>query len=154
MALPTGGGTETVHTHLFEDVDGGQTLIYGVQHHVYTITSLVVYCQLLLATTDQFWIQLIGWDCHGGSSGQEIRLAKRNIQEGETFVWNDRFSFNGTEPTGESGQFGSGSAGDNDAYQIAIAAQGSTNRQYLQFQTTDVADDYDLVLTYIDQDWT
>ena len=40
MALPTGGGTETLKSHWFYDVDGAQTLIFGVQHHVYTVMSL------------------------------------------------------------------------------------------------------------------
>ena len=29
MALPTGSGTETLHTHTFEDVDATQSLIVG-----------------------------------------------------------------------------------------------------------------------------
>ena len=52
MAVPTGSGTETLHSHWFEDVDNMQTLIYGVQHHVYTVKSIIIYCEGLDLTTD------------------------------------------------------------------------------------------------------
>ena len=107
MALPTGSGTETLHSHLFQDADnaggGRQTLIFGVQHHVYTVLSIIVYCHALDLTTDVGVIQMKGYDNHGGASGQTMSIARFNIQVGETFVWNDKFSFNGTEPTGLSG---------------------------------------------------
>ena len=32
MAVPTGSGTETLHSHWFNDVDGAQTLIFGAQY--------------------------------------------------------------------------------------------------------------------------
>ena len=31
MAVPTGSGTETIHAHMFADVDNIQALIIGVQ---------------------------------------------------------------------------------------------------------------------------
>ena len=60
MALPTGSGTETLHAHHFEDVDATQTLILGVQHHVYTVLSAIFYCNVLNAVTDFGTINLIG----------------------------------------------------------------------------------------------
>jgi len=146
MAVPTGSGTETVHSHLFEDVDGSQTLIYGVQHHVYTVLSIIVYCNALNATTDFGIIWMKGYDNHGGASGQTMALARFNIQVGETYVWNDKFSFNGYEP--------SGTAVMSAAVQILNAAQGGSADQELQFTQTDVADDFDIIVTYLDQDWT
>ena len=146
MAVPTGSGTETLHSHAFEDVDAAQTLIYGVQHHVYTVLSVIVYCNVLNATTDFGYIQLKTYDNHAGASGQNMSLARFNIQVGETYVWNDKFSFNGYEP--------SGTAVMSAAVQILNAAQGGSADAELIFDVTHATDDYDVLVSYIDQDWT
>ena len=148
MAVPTGSGTETLHSHLFRDVDdtGDQTLIFGVQHHVYTVLSIIVYCHALDATTDVGVIQMKGYDNHGGASGQTMSIARFNIQVGETYVWNDKFSFNGYEP--------SGTAVMSAAVQILNAAQGGSADAELKFKQTHTADDYNVFITYLDQDWT
>ena len=146
MALPTGSGTETLHSHFFYDCDGSQTLIFGVQHHVYTVVSIIVCCRALNATTDLFYINFHGHDAHAGASQQTVRIVGKNIQAGETFTWNDRFSFNGVEPTGTNVLSAS--------EQIAIAAQSGSAVQELQFDCTDAGDVYDVYVTYIDQDWT
>ena len=146
MALPTGSGTETLHAHHFQDVDATQTLIYGLQHHVYTVLSIIVYCNALNATTDVGNITLKGHDGHAGASGVLMIIAKFNIQATETYVWNDKFSFNGVEPTGTAVL----SAAD----QIAIAAQSGSAVQELQFLQSHATDDFDITVTYLDQDWT
>ena len=147
MAVPTGSGTETLHSHLFEDVDATQTLIFGLQHHVYTVLSIVVYCEVLNATTDFGYLQMKGYQAHESSgSASTMIFARFNIQVGETYVWNDKFSFNGTEA--------SGTAVLSAAVQILIAAQGAATVQRLDFQMTSAVDDYDIVCTYLDQDWT
>ena len=146
MAVPTGSGTETLHSHAFADVDAVQTLIYGVQHHVYTVLSIIVYCNALNATTDFGYIDFKSYDNHAGSSGANIRMARFNPQVGETYVWNDKFSFNGYEP--------SGTAVMSAAVQILNAAQGGSADAELQFYMTHASDDYDVLLTYLDQDWT
>ena len=148
MAVPTGSGTETLHTHFFEDVDATQTLIFGVQHHVYTVLSIIVYCEVLNATTDYGWLQMKTYDNHASSSqtGSTMIFARFNIQVGETYVWNDKFSFNGTEP--------SGTAVLTAAVQLLIAAQGTSTVQELQFTMTHATDDYNINITYLDQDWT
>ena len=147
MAVPTGSGTETLHSHLFEDVDATQTLIFGVQHHVYTVLSVIVYCEVLNATTDFGYLQLKGYEAHDTSgSGSTMRFARFNIQVGETYVWNDKFSFNGTEP--------SGTAVLTAAVQLLIAAQGTSTVQELQFTMTHATDDYNIHVTYLDQDWS
>jgi hypothetical protein len=149
MAVPTGGGTETLHSHFFEDVDALQTLIYGVQHHVYTVKSIIVYCNALDATTDFGYLQMKTYDNHGGASGQTMLLARFNIQVGETYVWNDVFSFNGYEP--------SGTAVMSAAVQILNAAQGGSADAELQFTMTDAdggGQDYDIGITYVDQDFS
>ena len=144
MALPTGGGTETLHSHMFKDLDGTTALIYGVQHHVYTVLSIIVYCKVLNATTDVFNLRMRGHEAHGGTAGTYVQFATANIQVGETFVWNDKYSFNGVEPTG--------TAILSAAEQIAIAGQTGSNVQELQMTMTSAVDDYDVIVTYIDQD--
>ena len=147
MAVPTGSGTETLHSHFFEDVDAIQTLIYGVQHHVYTVLSIIVYCNALDATTDFGYLQMKTYDNHSASgSGSTMILARFNLQVGETYVWNDKFAFNGVEPTGTNVLSAS--------EQIAIAAQSGSAVQELVFDRTNVADDMDITVTYLDQDWT
>ncbi len=147
MALPTGSGTETLHSHFFQDVDGGpQTLIFGVQHHVYTVISIIVYCNALNATTDFGYLDLKTYDNYAGSSGNTMRLARFNIQVGETYVWNDKFSFNGYEP--------SGTAVLSAAVQILNAAQGGSADAELQLTQTHSVDDFDVLVTYLDQDWS
>jgi len=152
MAVPTGPGTETIQSHMFEEMDsvsgGPQNLINGVQHHTYTVISIVVHCNALQATTNKFTCAMIGWEGHGGASQQEIKIFEQVIPAGETFVWSDRFSFFGHEPSG-AGVF------DTDlADQTNLPAQGGTAVQRLYCYTTNAADDYDLVVTYLDQDWT
>ncbi len=147
MAVPTGSGTETLHSHLFEDVDATQTLIFGVQHHVYTVLSVIVYCEVLNATTDYGYLQLKGYEAHATSgTGSTMIFARFNPQVGETYVWNDKFSFNGTEP--------SGTAVLSAAVQLLIAAQGTSTVQELQFTMTHATDDYNITVTYLDQDWS
>ena len=146
MAVPTGSGTETLHSALFHDVDNLQVLILGVQYHVYTVMSIIVYANVLNATTDVGTIGLVAHDGHAGSTTANIRIARFNIQVDESFVWNDKFSFNGAEPTGTN-VFSA-------AEQIAIAAQSGSATQKLEVSPTHVDDDYDVFVTYLDQDWT
>jgi hypothetical protein len=149
MAVPTGSGTETIHAHSFEDVDNVQTLIFGVQHHVYTVLSIIVFCRALDATTDFGYLDLKTYDNHGGGVGQTMRIAQFNIQVGETYVWNDKFSFNGCEPDS--------TAVFSAALQLLNAAQGTTTDAELQFTMTSAdggGQNYDVHVTYLDQDWT
>ena len=146
MAVPTGSGTETLHSHWFEEVDGTQTLIFGVQHHVYTVLSIIVYCAGLNATTDFGSLYFKGHDAHTGVSGATMQFAKFNIQVGETYVWNDKFSFNGTQPAGTNVL--------SAAEQILIAGQAAATVQEIQFSETHGGDNYDIMVTYLDQDWT
>jgi hypothetical protein len=146
MAVPTGSGTETLHSHLFNDTDGAQTLIFGVQHHVYTVLSIVICCTALNATTDKFFLNMHGHDGHAGASAGTQRIQQGNPQVGETFVWNDKFSFNGVEPSGTNVLSAS--------EQIAIAAQSGSAVQELQFDCTHATDSYHIIVTYLDQDWT
>lgn len=150
MAVPTGSNTETLHGHPFRDVDNLQTLIFGVQHHIYTVLSIIVNATALDATTDQGFIQFVGYELHSGSgTATTLTLAKFNIQVGETYVWNDKFSFNGTEPNTTNAL--------NATVQALCAAQGTATVQKLNFDCTssdDGGQSYDILCTYLDQDWT
>ena len=147
MAVPTGSGTETLHSHCYEDVNAAQNLIVGVQHHVYTVLSVIVYCNGLNATTDFGYLRMVGYDNHGGASAQEHFMARFNIQVGETFVWNDKFSFNGYEPTGTAVM-------STAAHATANAAQAGSVAQLFQFSQSHASDNFDVVITYIDQDFS
>ena len=145
MAVSRGSGTEIIRTALFEDVvNSSQKLIVGVQHHIYTVLSLVCYCEQR-SGTECGYLRLVGYDAVGGTTAQTIQMAKMSVAAGETFVWNDKFSFNGFEPTNFTGPM------DDATKQDAIADQGSSVSQYLAFLTDSSSTAYDLVLTYIDQ---
>ena len=147
MAVPTGSGTETVHSHMFEDIDASSNIIVGVQHHVYTVISVICYCNALSAVTDKGYVEVKGHSGHQGSSnaGHAI-FSTGSTQVGETFVWNDKFSFNGYEVTGTTAF--------NAAQQLAIAAQDGSVAQQLSFAMDSATDDFDIHVTYLDQDWT
>ena len=147
MAVPTGSGTETLHSHMFEDYDASGNLIVGVQHHVYTVLSIIVHCHALNATTDNFYVALTAYDNHGGAAGESIELFKcGNIQPKDTFVWNDKFSFNGYGPSGTD-------VFSTAAHQTANAAQGGAS-QVLKCSQDSSADGFDCIVTYLDQDWS
>ena len=136
MALATGAGTETIHSHMFTNVDATQTLIYGVQHHIYTVLSIVVYCHVLNATSDSLKCLFSGYDSKGGTAQQGHTIFNQSVQVGETFVWNDKFSFNGCGP------------GSNT--QAARAAQDGAV-QSLNVVSTNSGFIADITCTFIDQ---
>ena len=63
----------------------------------------------------------------------------------ETFVWNDKFSFNGYEPTDFAGPMADATKQD------AIADQGSSVAQVLKVTAEHASDNFDVICTYIDQ---
>ena len=62
-----------------------------------------------------------------------------------TFVWNDKFSFNGYGPSNFTGPM------DDATKQDAIADQGSSNRQILKVVAEHGSDNFDVMCTFIDQ---
>ena len=145
MAISRGAGTEIIRTHLFEDLQTTEViLIYGVQHHIYTVLSMVVYCVARNASENGN-IKLHGYDSYEGTTNEQINIAKVAIDAGETFVFNDKFSFNGTEPTNFTGPM------DDATKQNAIADQASSNIQKLTYQTGGSSTTHDCVVTFIDQ---
>ena len=146
MAIARGAGTEIIRCASFEDIDStSQTIIVGEQHHIYTMLSMVVYCVSLNAVTDSFSMYFFGYDAKGGTTDSAHLLLNTVINAGDTFVWDNKFSFNGHEPVDFTGPM-------NDVTkQNAIADQGSSVAQYMTIQSTHASDNYEVLVTYIDQ---
>ena len=53
MAIARGAGTEIIRSASFEAVDDTQqVLIYGVQHHIYTVLSIIARCNARSGSED------------------------------------------------------------------------------------------------------
>jgi hypothetical protein len=145
MAISRGAGTEIIRSVHFEDVDNtAEKIIIGVQHHIYTVLSVICYCANRNASENAY-LGIQGYDSNAGTTNQTHWLSKISCAQGETFVFNDKFSFNGFEPTDFAGPM------DNATKQDAIADQGSSVAQYLFFQTDGGSTQYDLTVSFIDQ---
>ena len=146
MALVVSAGTETLHAASFADTDADQDLIVGVVHHIYTVLSTIVHIVAVGTAGDRYTLSIVGHDHHAGAgSNATIMVIVSEISVAlETFVFNDKFSFNGfgaaayTEPMNTA------------AEQVLIAAQGGTLQRY-QYQPLDADVDCDIHVTYIDQ---
>ena len=149
MAIARGAGTEIIRSAHFEDIDDTtQILIMGVQHHIYTVLSIVLRPIALATSTNKMYFNLRGYDCKAGTTAQNILWLSASPAVGETFVWNDKFSFNGYEPVDFAGPM------DSEAKQDAIADQlvsGDSNRQILYIDGEHSSDNFDINITFIDQ---
>ena len=148
MAIARGAGTEIIRTIHHEDVDSTDgLLIFGEQHHIYTVLSVV--CWMRVNVSDPDWIQLylIGWDSFAGATGQQMNIFQQNMNQTDTFIWNDKFSFNGHEPLASSMSGGTTTI----AEQNAIADQASTVPQKLFIGAQASGNKLDVTCTFIDQ---
>ena len=92
MALPTGSGSELIKTtQLTAITNSAQTLITGVDLHIYTVLSIIV-CETIDDTGDKIHIYLADSD---GSSNPVYIVRDQIVTAGETFVFNDKFSYTG-----------------------------------------------------------
>jgi hypothetical protein len=148
MAVPTGSGTEVLKAHSFDDVTAVLPLIIGVQFHTYTVLSYISYCIAINAAADFGIIQLLGNGNFAGGTGHTMVLARYNPVVGDTYVWNDKFSFFGAEPSAYTEPLSTA------AEQVAIAAQGQNTVQVFQHNRTDAGDIFDITVSFLDQDWT
>ena len=145
MAISRGAGTEIIRTHLFEDVAASvQKLIIGEKHHIYTVLSVICHCNAR-SGSENGMLRLYGYDALGGTTASIHKIFVCPTPVNETYVWNDKFSFNGYEPTDFTGPM------DDTTKQNAIADQGSSVAQYLSFQTDSASTEYDIIITFIDQ---
>ena len=146
MAIARGAGTEIIRSHHFEEVDStAEVLIFGVQHHIYTVLSVIVMANSIQAAGNFCQLYLLGYDILAGTTAQNIFIMDHDFQARQTFVWNDKFSFNGHEPT----DFGGGL--DSIAKQDAIADQGSSVPQKLTALGEHASDSFEVTVTFIDQ---
>ena len=145
MAIARGAGTEIIRSAHFEDIDGATSLIFGVQHHIYTVLSIVVFANSINAAGDAAECYILGYDSEAGTTAQNNYIFNQVMSANETFVWNDKFSFNGHEPTDFTGPM------DSIVKQDAIADQGSSVAQKLMMTSTHASDSFEVTVTYIDQ---
>ena len=146
MAIARGAGTEIIRSAHFEDIDStARALIYGVQHHVYTVLSVIMYANAVNAAGDFGQLYLLGYDTTAGTTAQNIYILNHDFNLYDTFVWNDKFSFNGYEPTDFTGPL------DSVAKQDAIADQGSSVPQQLVAGAEHASDSFEIHGTFIDQ---
>ena len=144
MALSVAAGTETLQALSFGDADATQDLIVGAVHHIYTVLSTFVYSVSIGTAGDTFQLVITGHDHHAGGATDIMIIAKVVSVAGQTFIFNDKFSFNGfgaaayTEPM------------DTNVEQLAIAQQGGTLNRY-QYIPLDADVDCDIHVTFIDQ---
>jgi hypothetical protein len=146
MAISRGAGTEIIRTVHLEDVDSTQAvLIFGVQHHIYTVLSVTVFANAIQAAGNYFELSILGYDSTAGTTAETNMIVQEQMQLSKTFVWNDKFSFNGHEPVDFTGPM------DSIAKQDAIADQGSLVAQKLRVVTQNASDSFEVTCTYIDQ---
>jgi len=145
MAIARGAGTEIIRcVHADGIADTARSIIFGVQHHIYTVLSIIVHADSLNASGDYVKAYLQAYDINGGTSGPNIVLFRQDMSAQETFVWNDKFSFNGHEPTDFTALL------DSIVKQDAIADQGGAV-QKLFIQAEHGSDNLHVHCTFIDQ---
>ena len=146
MAIARGAGTEIIRSiHLEAVADAAKPLIFGVQHHIYTVLSVVCFAQGLNADTDYITMYLQGYDSNAGTTDEPIYIFQQDMSVSQTFVWNDKFSFNGFEPIVFAGPT------DSAVKQDAIADQASAVPQVLYIDAEHASDNIDVTCTFIDQ---
>ena len=145
MAIVRSAGTEIIRSAFFEDLSSTNTiLIKGVQHHIYTVLSIICHADVLNASGDYIRAFITGYDALEGTSASRCYIFKEEMNVPQTFVWNDKFSFNGFEPVDFA-------AGLDAIKQDAIADQGSGVAQQLEIGAEHASDRFDVHITYIDQ---
>ena len=145
MAIVRTAGTEiirSIHLHEVDTVD--RFLIVGEQHHIYTVLSIIIKCESVATAGNWINVYFSGYDSNGAATALGMSLFKQEMQTGQTFVWNDKFSFNGFEPVDFA-------AGLDATKQNAIADQGSAVSQKLSIVAENANDNFDVFCTYIDQ---
>jgi len=146
MAIARGAGTEIIRSVLLEDVNAtGRNVIFGEQHHIYTILNITVFASAIQANGNFINCNIKGYDVIDGTSQDFIAIFKQDMGLAKTFVWDTKFSFNGHEPIDFTGPL------DSVAKQDAIADQGSSVPQLLIINAENPSDGFDVTCTYIDQ---
>lgn len=93
MAFPTGSGSERIkYSTISAQSATVGTLITGVALHIYTIVSIIVSEKSNVSDTFDFYLT----DSDGTSNPHYI-VNSQTINGYETFVFNDRFAFDGNK---------------------------------------------------------
>ncbi len=146
MAIARGAGTEIVRsTYLHNLAATAKPLIIGVQHHIYTVLSVHVNAVGLNSAGNFIHMYIAVYDSLAGTTAQWLTIFKNDMQVTNTYIWNDKFSFNGFEPTDFTGP------ADDATKHDAIADQGSAVSQKLYIVGEHSSDNFDVCCTYIDQ---
>ena len=147
MATIHTAGTEIIRCIHLKEVDATTSvLIFGEQHHIYTVLSAIIYCHSKSGSTNYVQMRINGYDSKaGGDATSLMNIFKEDIAAEETFVWNDKFSFNGHEPADFTGPM------DDATKQNAIADQAQATAQLLKISTENASDGFDITCTFIDQ---
>ena len=146
MAIARGAGTEIIRSVMLDDLDSTTTkLIVGVQHHIYTVLSIIFHAATWQAAGNYCRVALRGYDSKGGTTASEIIIFQENLNAGQTFVFNDKFSFYGHQPTDFTGPLSS------VAHQDALADQAESDAQQLYLTTEQGGDNFHVTCTFIDQ---
>ena len=147
MAIVRTAGSEIVRAHHFEYIASNTSThkaLIGVQHHIYTVLSIVCFA---IQENGPLIFTLNGYDAIEGTTAQEMTLFKTPTitEANQTFVWNDKFSFNGHEPVDFTSDLST------VAEQDAIADQGSSVSQWMGIKKHHNNDKWEIHLTFIDQ---
>ena len=102
----------------------------------------------LAATTHYVTLNILSYDAFGGTETENHQIFRQVIAEQETFVWNDKFSFMGGDPTDFTGPM------DSAAKQDAIADQDGGTANQLRLYTSAASTTYDVCVTFLDQNNT
>ena len=156
MATIVTAGTEILRAHHFRlpSAVGPHVLIYGEQHHIYTVLSIICHCSYddVGNQNDGLTVGIKGYNAlEGGSAGSAddvFIFVHRDaaISGRDTFVWDNKFSFNGHEPVDFTGPM------NDAAKQNAIAAQGDSGTNQILYATKGHSNDsWHMHVTFIDQ---
>ena len=146
MAIARGAGTEIIRSIHADNIDSTVTnLIVGIQHHIYTVLSIVFHTKAWQAADNYVECYIQGYDSKIGDGDEKITIFQQDMSIQQTYVWNDKFSFNGYEPADFTGPLSTA------AMQDAIADQGGSASQQLRIATEHADDGGHVTVTYIDQ---
>ena len=144
MAIVRTAGTEIIRCWAGDGLNNsGRIIIKGVQHHIYTILNITVFAYSIQAEGNYVKCFLSGFDSIGGTPSASIELFRQEMSGAETFVWDNKFSFNGVEPIAFTGPM------DTAIKQDALAdqAHGSGLTQQLYLEAEHASDNFHAICT-------
>jgi hypothetical protein len=145
MAIVKTAGTEIIRTIHYETVVNAESvLIFGEQHHIYTVLSIIVHSVASNTAGNRAICYVKGYDSRTHGPTTDMIVFKAPLNTLDTFVWNDKFSMNGHMPTTFTEPM------DDATKQNALAEQGGA-AQKLVITATSASDNFHVHCTYIDQ---